>query len=189
MRLMHGRFSRWIGPLPQPKQGLAGWVVLTLIAAALLFAFVAHPIASSSIVAGLVLLAIVDERTRSRRVIAIANERIEEDIGSFARAFDRRTCEVLDPWAIRAVWDVLVPLTDSSGRKIPLRPTDRFKADLLLDADDLEDVVPQLVEQCERVAGNWQANPFYGRLDTVADLVHFISAQPLASVNLFRTAL
>jgi hypothetical protein len=29
------------------------------------------------------------------------------------------------------------------------------------------------------VPGNWQANPFYGRVNTAGDLVHFISAQPL----------
>lgn len=179
MPSMHRRISRWIGPLPQPKPGVTGWLVLAAIAGALLFALVAHPVGTLSIFAGLAVLAFLGERKRSRRVAAIANQRVKEDVGSFARAFDRRAGNPRDPWAIRAVWNALVPLTESRGRKIPLRPTDRFEEDLLLDPEDLEDLVPQLVEQCERVPGNWKANPFYLRLNTVADLVDFISAQPL----------
>ena len=42
----------------------------------------------------------------------------------------------------------------------------------------------QLVEQCERVPGNWKANPFYDcGVKTVGDLVHFIPAQPLRRIN------
>lgn len=102
-----------------------------------------------------------------------------EDIGSFARAFDRRASEHLDPWAIRAVWNALMPLTEAGGWQIPLRSTDRFEEDLMLNPDELEDVVPQLVEQCERAPDNWKANPFYSRVKTVANLVYSISAQPL----------
>jgi hypothetical protein len=77
------------------------------------------------------------------------------------------------------VWNALTPLTDCDGQRIPLRPADRFEDDLGIDLEDVEDEVPRLVEQCERVAGNWKANPYCKRLSTVGDLVHFVSAQPL----------
>jgi hypothetical protein len=179
MPSMHGRFSRYIDPLSQPKPGLLGWFMLAAIAGAIVFALAARPVATLSVFAGLTVITFLSERKHARRVITIAAQRPNEDIGSFARAFERRANESLDPWAIRAVWNTLVPLTESRGRQIPLRPTDRFEEDLLVDLDDLEDLVPRLVEQCERVMGNWKANPFYHRLNTVADLVYFISAQPL----------
>jgi hypothetical protein len=179
MPSMHGRFSRYIEPLSQPKPGFFGWLLLTAIAGAILFGLVVRPVGTLSAFAGLAVVTFVAERKHARRVVSIAGSRENEDIGSFARAFERRANESLDPWAIRAAWNALVPLTEASGRQIPLRPTDRFAEDLLLDPDDLEDLVPQLVEQCERVPGNWKANPFYHRLNTVADLVYFISAQPL----------
>ena len=42
-----------------------------------------------------------------------------EDIGTFARAFDRRS-EPFDPWVVRATWDALLPYCG-----FPLRPADR----------------------------------------------------------------
>jgi hypothetical protein len=179
MASMHGRFSRWIGPLPRPQPGFVGWLILAAVVGVLLLALVTHRVGTLSTIAVLVVLSVVSERNRSERVRAIANQRANEDIGSFARAFNRRATDPLDPWAIRAVWNALVPLTESRGRTIPLRPTDRFEEDLSTHPDDIEDLVLQLVEQCERVPGNWRANPFYDRIKTVADLVYFISAQPL----------
>jgi hypothetical protein len=72
-----------------------------------------------------------------------------------------------------------MPRTEVQGRRMPLRPTDHFDTDLRIDLDDIESLVPALVEQCERVPGNWEANPYARRVRTVADLVSFISAQPL----------
>ena len=74
------------------------------------------------------------------------------------------------------------------GRRIPLRPTDRFEKDLGIDPEDVEALVPQLVEQCERLSGNWRANPFYARLETMSDLIYFISAQPLRRSSRFSPA-
>src|SRR4051812_5378542 len=179
MPSMHARFSRWIGPLPVAKPGIVGWLVLAVVVGAILSVFAAHPISTGAGIGALALITVLAERQRTMRVRDIALDRQGEDIGSFARSFDRRGRSQLDPWAIRAVWNALLPYTESSGRGIPLRRTDRFEDDLGIDPDDVEDLVVQLVEQCERVPGNWKANPFYDRVITVGDLVHFISAQPL----------
>jgi hypothetical protein len=173
----HRRFSRWIGPLPQRTPAITDWAIFAIISAALLFVLIAHPIGTVVAIGALTVLTLTTERKRAKRVFTAASARTAEDIGSFARGFNRRDGTPLDPWAIRAVWNALAPLTESRGRRIPLRPTDRFEQDLGIDLEDLEDLVPPLVEQCERVHGDWKTNPFYDKLETVADLVHFISAQ------------
>jgi hypothetical protein len=48
-----------------------------------------------------------------------------------------------------------------------------------VDPEEVEELIPSLVERCGRAVGNWSANPFYAGLSTVGALVHFISAQPL----------
>ena len=168
-----------MGPVPQKHPGVTGWLILLALGGALLFALISHPIATLAILGVLVLIPFLTKPGRKKRVGAIRHERANEDIGSFARAFDRRGEPQVDPWAIRAVWDALTPLTAAGGQTIPLRPTDRWEADLGIDPEDIEDLVPQLVEQCERAPGDWKANPFYERLSTVGELVYFISAQPL----------
>jgi hypothetical protein len=178
---MHTRFSRWIGPLPVAKPSIIGWLVLAATVAAILSVLVAHPVGAGAGIGALALITVVAERQRRRRHRGIAQDRQGEDIGSFARSFDRRDGAQLDPWAIRAVWNALVPYTGSKGRRVPLRPTDRFDEDLGIDPDDIEELVSHLVEQCERVPGNWKANPFYDSVATAGGLVRFISAQPLRS--------
>jgi hypothetical protein len=179
MPSMHARFSRWIGPVPVAKPSIIGWLVLAAVVAAILSVFVAHPMITGTGLGALILITIVAQHKRTVRLHGIAQDRKGEDIGSFARSFNRRDGSQLDPWAIRAVWNALVPYTEAKGRRVPLRPTDRFEEDLGIDPDDIETLVNQLVEQCERVPGNWRANPFYDSVATVGDLVYFISAQPL----------
>jgi hypothetical protein len=179
MPSMHARFSRWIGPVPASKPSIVGWLVLAAVLAAILSVFVTHPMSVGAGLGALTLITIVAERKRTMRLRGLAQDRQGEDIGSFARSFDRRDDSQLDPWAIRAVWNALVPYTRSKGRQVPLRPTDRFEEDLGIDPDDIEDLVSQLVEQCERVPGNWKANPYNDGVTTVGALVRFISAQPL----------
>ena len=176
--MSQSRLSRWIGPLPQPQAGFTGWCFLILIGGGLTYVLIGHPVVTIATVAEFLVLSGLLERTRARKVVTAAETRREEDIGSFARAFDRRGADPVDPWAIRAVWNALVPLTAARGVTIPLRPSDRVADDLLLDPDDLEDLIPLLVEQCERAPGNWRTNPYYPRIQTVADLVFFISSQP-----------
>lgn len=179
MPLMHTRFSRWMGPVPQQKPGAAGWLMVIALVAGLLLVLITHPIGTLATIGTLVLIGYFPGRAHTRRMRVMQRERANEDIGTFARAFARHAGPTVDPWAIRAVWDALTPFTECRGERLPLRPSDRFEADLGIDLDDLEDLVPQLVERCERVPGNWKANPYYEKLSTVGNLVYFISAQPL----------
>ena len=181
--MMHAQFSRWIGPIPKKRQDPFGWIILALVAAAIIFGIVAHPLGAAVLVSAVAATSYLLERHRAPSVMRAAASRDGEDIGSFARAFDRHADAPVDPWAIRAVWNALVPLTASRGYRIPLRPTDRLEIDLFVDSEDVEELVPLLVEQCERVNGRWTDNPYFTRLNTVGDLVHFISAQPLRQIQ------
>ena len=171
-------FSRWMSPSARSHSHWSGWLLLVLIAGAILYALVTHPVPTLAIFVGIAGLSLFLERQRQRRLEPVLIARTDDDIGSFARAFDRRSEHPLDTWAVRAVWDALLPLTETRGRTIPLRPGDNFESDLGIDPEDVEDLIPSLVERCGRVPGRWEENP-YREINTVGDLVHFISAQPL----------
>src|SRR5689334_16183499 len=114
MPAMHARFSRWIGPLPKRQPGVTGWLLLTAMAGGLLALLLAQPVPTLSVLAALDATTLLSQRIRRRWVCAMTNDRVNEDIGSFARAFDRRAADPLDPWAIRAVWNAMMPLTESN---------------------------------------------------------------------------
>jgi hypothetical protein len=165
-------------PVPSAKTGFRGWVVLCGIAAALVYFLVTHPVGFFGTVSVLAILSLIIERKRVTELLPVAHDRTGEDIGTFARAFDRRSDAPIDPWAIRAVWNAIYPLTEVQGKRIPLRPTDRIVEDLGIDSEEIEYLVPALTLQCERKNGDWDRNPYYPQLGTVGGLVRFISAQP-----------
>jgi len=179
---MHGKFSRWMASRPLQRRPWGALFVTALFVAGLGYVLLTHPVATLAVVAAFAVMCALADRKRARQASLLLEQRVGEDIGSFAHAFDRRHCPPPDPWAIRAVWNALLPLTETRGRPIPLRPADRFD-DLYIDPDDVEDLLESLVEQCERVPGNWAANPYSAKVDTVGSLVHFISAQPLREPN------
>ena len=108
------------------------------------------------------------EQRRQRRLAAA---RAGESICTFARAFDyRRT----DTRVIRAVYEELQPVFS-----FPLRASDRIEEDLRFDPESMDlDVAPALAERTGRPLINTEHNPYYFRVHTVADLVHFFCAQP-----------
>src|SRR5437762_5008286 len=99
MPSMHLHFSRWIGPLPERKTPAVGWLLLSAIVVGLLIVLVMRPIGTLAVLAAIALLTVMTERQRSTRVSAMLRDRPNEDIGSFARAFNRRGNEWLDAWA------------------------------------------------------------------------------------------
>jgi hypothetical protein len=111
-----------------------------------------------------------------RRMRRVAFGRQTEDIGSFAKAFDRRRPD-FDPWVVRAVWDALQPYRTFRGGVAPLRPSDRLGS--FMDLDDLDEIVfPEVAERTGRTLDNVAPNRMYGRLETVADLVELFWQQP-----------
>jgi len=172
--------SRWLLPAREPatKRWQQG-VVLGLCAIGVAYALVVEPLGSLMLIGGILLLGWAYDRPRTRRLTLERPSRPNEDFGSFVRAFDLIGPAPVDPYAVRVVWEAVLPLTALRGPAIPLRPTDRFTVDLGVDPEEVEELIPSLVERCGRSVGNWSANPYFAGLVTVGALVHFISAQPL----------
>ncbi len=107
----------------------------------------------------------------------LANERENEDIGSFARSLDYRT---IDTWAIRAVYEELNDEIYCNENNLPIRASDRLDEDLDLDDDDLFYLYNQIAQRTNRTDEKIEQNPYYGKVDTVEDMVLFFNAQPKA---------
>ena len=114
------------------------------------------------------------DRSQIESLERVRAERKDEDIGSFARALDYRR---VDPWIIRAVYEEIneeLPLKEP----LPLRPSDHLERDLKLDGEDLEFVLERIFSRVGLSDENIEKNPFYGKIETVRDLVEFCNGQP-----------
>jgi hypothetical protein len=170
------RPSRLLPRVRRKRVPLLGWALLCALVAGFAYALWRQPL----LTAGLVLLVCgvsashwLFVRRHLRRLAAV---RTGEDIGVFAKQFDYRN---VDTWVIRAVYEELQEYLGSEVNAFPLRASDRLSEDLKVDQGDLEDVVASRV--AERTGRSHEAatsNPFYGKVHTVSDLVHFFNAQP-----------
>jgi len=169
-------FSRWMSP-PARTSRITSWFVFAVLISPLLVG--AALTNGGKVVLGLLsVLWTTSVVTDNRRLRRLAGDRVGEDIGTFARAFDRRR-EPFDPRVVRAVWDALQPYVAFSGGSVPLRPTDRIDEDLNIDADDIDmGVLQEIAERVGRTLENVEANSIYGHVATVGDLVRLVSAQP-----------
>ena len=155
------KFSRWMPP-KKIEDSAVGWFLFVLIWIAM------WP------------LLIVPSIVHRRHLRRLASDRVDEDIGSFARAFNRRA-EPFDSWVVRAAWDALTPYVQWDGRCLALRPTDRLVDDLCIDPDDLDfDLIPEVVARSGHSLDHAESNPHYGGIETVKDLVNFVTRQPSA---------
>ncbi len=178
------KFSRWMPPAPDPRTGILDWLMFAGIVAGIGAAIVAWPktmvfvgVVIGALVAVIVLLTVIMKPFHDRSLRRRAAERTNEDIGTFARGFDRRAAN-FDPWVVRASWDALEPYVSYSDGRLPLRLSDRVDEDLGIDPEELEDVVAEIATRTGRSQNRWAANPYYGRVTTVGDLVNFVACQP-----------
>lgn len=132
--------------------GVAGVVIVVCIAALLPISYVAN-------------------RHRLARLHAA---REGETMATFVFALDWRR---LDPWVVRATWDCLQAYVPFDGRTYPFHADDRLEA-FGIDGEELDYIGRDIAHRAGRSLATTEDNPWYGRVDTVADLVHFIDAQP-----------
>ncbi len=104
---------------------------------------------------------------------ALYRTREDEDIGTFARSLDYRNT---DTWIIRAVYEELNSELPCD-KTIPLHPSDNLKEDLKLDDEDLEFVLERIFARADISDEAIEKNPFYTKMETVADLVAFCDYQ------------
>jgi hypothetical protein len=123
-------------------------------------------------------LTVVEIGRNRRRLKHLAKLRAGESICEFARSFERNN---VDTWVIRAVYE---QLQDYLGKNpvVPIRAADRLKEDLPIDAEDLEmDLAEEIAQRTGRSLKDTTANPYYGKIRTVEDLVLFFNSQPKAA--------
>lgn len=166
--------SRWMPPQPQPATGSVAYAPLGVLSAGLLAAAI-FSLTGRVIVIGLTLLIVLDHVSDQRRLRWLALARAGENLCTFARAFDRRQTNY---WVLRAVYDALRPYCTFQGGRMPLRPSDSLERNLHIDSDDLTDIARDATGRVGRAFEDLEANPFYGRVDTVRDLVAFVQHQP-----------
>src|SRR5579872_482881 len=153
------KFSRWM-PAAEKDDSPLGWLFcIWLWAAFWPFLLPAH-------------------LSHRRYLRGLANDRSGEDIGTFARAFDRRS-EPFDPWVVRATWDALGLYVSFDGQRLPLRPDDRLLDDLRIDPDDVEfSLIPEVAKRSGHSLKNPERNPHFGKVSAIRDFVRFIASQP-----------
>jgi hypothetical protein len=117
------------------------------------------------------------ETVRTRRIHRrLVSERTGASICSFARAFD---CQHTDTWVIRAVYEELSRLLSIDGQPFPILADDHFYGrGLKIDPEDLDDLVSDIAFRARRSLDGSEKNPFYGRVETVRDMVAFLQNQP-----------
>ena len=175
-------FSRWMPPYQpaHPEASSTSIAILAVIGFALLWYLVAHPRAAAGAAVCGLLIAFARlhfNREQMRR----GRARVGEDIGTFARAFDRQA-STFDPWVVRAAWDALAPWTLlPDGTRLPLRPTDAIE-DLGCVDDDLEEVIVHAASRARRHLEPASINGYEDRVVTVGDLVDFLARRPLTPV-------
>jgi len=96
-------------------------------------------------------------------------------ICDFSKEFD---CKQIDTWVIRAVYEQIqenIPF----DKEIPIKGDDNLKDALGFDDDDLDlDLAGQISQRTGRTMEGCEYNPYYGKVNTVRDLVLFFNHQP-----------
>lgn len=167
---------------PQPMRPWA-WVVVAVMLIGLIWAVIHALIASPRLVllgaAALLALYALAQRQAKRdtaKLLAMAAARNGQSICEFSRDFD---CRTTDTWIIRAVYEQVQRQLTHIHPAFPVRADDRLKEDLLLDDDDLDlDLALEVEARTERTLDESNENPYFGKVRTVRDLVHFFQGQP-----------
>lgn len=170
--------SRRIPPLDRHSLGVPGYLVLACLASAL--AYLIH--SGSALVHGVIaasacvlFIAGAFHTSEKRRFQALADTRKGESICEFARSFNARET---DTWVIRAVHKEMQHMLRTYVDAFPVRASDVLLDDLHIDAEDVEDLIMDIARRSGHSIEKPEDNPYYGRVQTVRDLVLFLSAQP-----------
>lgn len=178
--------SRYMPKYVESKLGVPGWIFVTCLLAGLLaslwFALTSHALLAFTI--GVLLAALfwwshVEYRRKAAAVVHVCALRHGESICEFAREFDTRS---VDTWVIRAVYEQLQHHLEHIAPQFPVRSSDRLSEDLLIDDDELDMGLALEIEQrTRRSLNDSSSNPYFGKVRTVGDLVHFFNAQPTSN--------
>ena len=172
--------SRFMPKAPNREISKYGFALLIIFLAVLFgFVFWQAPFWGISLSTASILLVVFSYfrvRSAKRSFLKFAQNRPGDSICTFTRSFDTHA---VDTWIIRAVYEELQAELRQFHPTLPIRADDRLLDDLHIDDEDLDlDVVPVIAKRTGRTLANLQSNPYFGKVNTVADLVHFFNAQP-----------
>jgi hypothetical protein len=148
-----------------------GLVLVTIVA----YSLWTHPVITTTVIAGIVFFSSREVKRLEARRALLASVRSHGGLCEFARSFD---CRTVDTWVIRAVYEALQEEMGDVGG-FSLKPTDLLMEDLGIDPDDLDlTLVPVIAKRTGRSLTNCNANPYFGRVTSLGDLVQFFNALP-----------
>ena len=108
------------------------------------------------------------------------SERKHLSICDFAREFNSKE---VDTWIIRATYEQLQKSL-GTNQLIPIKSSDHLFDDLMLDEDDLDlDLVEEIAQRTGRSLDDFDQNSYYGKVQTVKDLVLFFNKQLLVNAT------
>lgn len=171
--------SRHMPAFTRRPVGPAGWLIVACFLAGIVYVAVMKSQAFLIALCGFAALFWVarqQSQHEARILLVLASQREGQTICEFARDFDTRA---VDTWIIRAVYEQLQGRLRHVHPLFPVRADDRLKEDLLLDDDDLDmDLAPEVEMRTGRLIDNSATNPYFGKVKTVRDFVHFFQNQP-----------
>lgn len=170
------KLSRWMSAARNVID-VPGWFIPSLVILTTTLLALLSPIRYALSLSAFVLLGYLGSVVMNHSLRRQAKGRQGEDIGTFARSFNRRD-EPFDPWVVRATWDALQPYVTFRGGSLPLRASDRLDK-LPVDPEDLEnEVIEEVAERSGHVLEPLAFQHARRSIKTVGDFVKFISSQP-----------
>jgi hypothetical protein len=170
--------SRFMPKYLPERSSIWGWLLLLPFIVLVVYAFSQYLWIVGVYTVVVIASTIVHNRNFKARLTSLAALRQNESICTFAKSFD--TGEV-DTWVIRAVYEQLQIYLTSEYPQFPIRADDRLNGCLITDPDDLDfDLATEISQRTGRSLKDIENNPFYGKVETVRDLVMFFNAQPIA---------
>jgi hypothetical protein len=169
-------FSRHLPPLQveDSRVPLLGQAVLLAILAMIGYWIYSSPLKATIGMGTFAALVGGSMFIEARRIARIRRER-SGTICDFRRSFEVRK---VDPWIIRATYEAFGGWFDARQVHFPLRASDSIGNDLRIDPEDVEDLVHEVAQRAGYDITECEANPFYGKVETVGDFVMFFTHQP-----------
>ncbi len=164
--------------MPKYKEkptGAWGWVFLAVLLGLVLWLIWSVPYLLL-LVPVFIVMDMWDRKRRKKHFSTLLENRANDSICSFSRYFKSRKIDTL---IIRAVYEQLQNYMSTEKENFPIRPTDSIFVDLKIDDEDFEyDLVEEIAQRTGRSLKNIESNSYYGKVNSVENLVYFFNEQP-----------
>ncbi len=156
--------------------GIVGWTFLAGFIALFIWMFWSSPILLLFVPPIAIYVYLDNKKQKEHYQIQLA-KREGKSICEFARYFD---CRNIDTWVVRAVYEQLENYMSNDKEAFPILPKDDIFDDLRIDDEDFDlDIVEEIAQRTGRSLENVEANPYYGKVNVVENLVYFFNEQPV----------